>query len=565
MFDYADMDSYDFTGIIDIAWHSHENIVSLVNSDGELYIYDNFLQPEHAKLLDKTLQPAPFLRDPLAETSGNTRKPLTNGKERPRARTPDSLDSILGADDEDDFVSDDDGAGYTNGVKRGNEHLDAIDGFDHKRRSPSWQPRFHQAFQPGSTPWRGNRKYLCVNLIGFVWTVDQDSHNTVTVEFYDREMHRDFHFTDPYQYDKACLNENGTLFACPPSSNNPATIFYRPHQTWTARADWKTTLPPGEEATSIALSDSFIVVTTSEDYIRIYTLFGTPYRIYRQKSTPAVTCASHHDYILTLGNGPITASNSTTLLYTLENIKRDIIHQSDDIVALPSGSGVKSVFFSDEGDPCIYDTNGVLLLLSHWRAPGQARWVPILDTKTLDRLADGKKEETYWPVAVAQRKFHCIILKGGDQHPYFPKPLLTEFDLKIPVSAPLPPNTERDDPTALEGPRLEELFVRSSLLTTLLQDQIDNTANATHTQRTELSRRELEADKCLLQLLNMECREGEERGMKALELVGLMRDGNGRMMDAAGKIAGRYGRTVLQDKIQELAERRLGGEMEELE
>lgn len=29
----------------------------------------------------------------------------------------------------------------------------------------------------------------------------------MTVEFYDREMHRDFHFTDPYLYDRACLSQ----------------------------------------------------------------------------------------------------------------------------------------------------------------------------------------------------------------------------------------------------------------------------------------------------------------------------------------------------------------------
>ena len=45
-----------------------------------------------------------------------------------------------------------------------------------------------------------------LNLTGFVWTVDQDTHHTVTVEFYDHEYHRDFHFTDPYLYDKACLS-----------------------------------------------------------------------------------------------------------------------------------------------------------------------------------------------------------------------------------------------------------------------------------------------------------------------------------------------------------------------
>lgn len=166
---------YDYPGVINVAWHPTENTVSFVTSDGELFIYTNFLQLDFAPLLEKTLQPAPFIRDPLAETTGNARRPLTNGTKevvdfRPRRRgTPDSLDDLLGPElgDEDDFVSDDDGAGYAaevNGFgKRSNGHLEAIDGFDSKRRAPyhSWQPRRHQSFQPGSTPWRGNRKYLC--------------------------------------------------------------------------------------------------------------------------------------------------------------------------------------------------------------------------------------------------------------------------------------------------------------------------------------------------------------------------------------------------------------------
>ena len=300
-----------------------------------------------------------------------------------------------------------------------------------------------------------------------------------------------------------------------------------------------------------------MVVTTSANYVRVFTLFGTPFRVYRQKSSPTVTCASWRDYILTMGNGPVGGDGSTKLLYTIENVKRDDVCQSEDIVALTEGAQVKSVFFSDNGDPCVYDSTGVLLILQHWRSPGQARWVPVLDTKQLERLASGKKEETYWPVAVAQEKFHCIILKGGDQYPYFPKPLLSEFDFRIPCSnLAVPKDTE--DTTVSEGSTLEESFVRGSLMLSLLEDLISST-NATHSQRTELSRREVEVNKSLLQLLNVECREGEDRGMKALEIVGLMRDPSGKMVEAAGKVAGRYGRTVLQEKIGELAEKRLLG------
>jgi len=173
------------------------------------------------------------------------------------------------------------------------------------------------------------------------------------------------------------------------------------------------------------------------------------------------------------------------------------------------------------------------------------------------RLAGGRKEETYWPVAVAQDKFHCIILKGGDKNPYFPRPLLSEFDFQVPVSSAPAKDNESEETTA-EGARFEESFVRGKVLLSLFRDLLAST-NATASQRSDLARRELDLDKTLLQMLAIECREGEERGMKALELVALMSDRNGKMIEAAAKIAQRFGRGVLEDKIRELAEKRVIG------
>ncbi|KAH8794558.1 WD40-repeat-containing domain protein [Hyaloscypha sp. PMI_1271] len=570
--------TYDYADVMDIAWHPTKNLLSFTTTEGWVYIYNDFVSQEHSHLLKLPLQPAPFIHDPLSEISANARRPITNGlKDIPnhgaRRGTPDSLDDILGSDilgDEDDFVVDDDGAGYALGLngngKRPNGVADPYAGPLSKRRTQTWEPQIHDSFQPGSTPWRGNRKYLCLNLIGFVWTVDQDTHNTITVEFYDHEFHRDFHFTDTFLYDKACLNEHGTLFSCPANGDTPATIFYRPHETWTARADWRTQLPKGEEVTAISLSDSFITVTTTANYVRVYTLFGIPYRVYRQKSSPTVTCASWRDYVLTLGNGPVGADGNTRLLYTIQNIKRDEICQSEDVVALPDGETIKSVFFSDNGDPCIYDSTGTLLTLLHWRTPSQATWVPLLDTKLLSRLASGRKTETYFPVAVADNKFHCIILKGGDQYPYFPRPLLSEFDFQIPLSS--KPTAESGDDEDAEAEnegdelsKLESEFVLKSVLAVQQQDLVDFTKSS-HSQRTALARMEVEIDKTLLQMMAVECREGEDRGMRALEMVTLLRDRTGRMMEAAGKVAERYGRNVLGEKIREVGEMRLSA-MEE--
>ena len=167
---------------------------------------------------------------------------------------------------------------------------------------------------------------------------------------------------------------------------------------------------------------------------------------------------------------------------------------------------------------------------------------------------------------MAENKFHCIILKGGDQYPYFPRPLLSEFDFQIPLTFnPKPEHEDKDAPPLNDADELKKLegdYILQSVLTAQEQDLIEST-KSTRAQRTALARNEIEIDKTLLQILAVECREGEERGMRALEIVSLMRDRSGRMIEAAVKVAERYGRNVLGEKIREIGEGRLSGAMDE--
>jgi chromosome transmission fidelity protein 4 len=181
----------------------------------------------------------------------------------------------------------------------------------------------------------------------------------------------------------------------------------------------------------------------------------------------------------------------------------------------------------------------------------------MLDTTQLSRLASGKKQESYFPIAVADNKFHCIILKGGDQYPYFPRPLLSEFAFHVPVSMPQTA-TETSDP-AKETERFEHQYIQSSLLHTLLSSTL-STTRPTAEQTSSLSGLTVNINKTLLQLLASECRNGEEKGMKGLEIVQLMRDGNdGKMYAAAEKVAERFGRQVLGEKVREWAEEKMLG------
>jgi chromosome transmission fidelity protein 4 len=94
------------------------------------------------------------------------------------------------------------------------------------------------------------------------------------------------------------------------------------------------------------------------------------------------------------------------MVYTIEDVLNDETIQNGDLIALPPGGNLKSVFFSEDGDPAIFDSEGVLLVLIHWRKAGQAKWVPLLDTKM---VSNG--QQTYWPISIVGDKFHCIILK----------------------------------------------------------------------------------------------------------------------------------------------------------
>src|ERR1700722_1370593 len=47
--------------IVAMAWHPTENILSYTNNDGELYIHTDFVPTDYISVLEKTLQPAPFI------------------------------------------------------------------------------------------------------------------------------------------------------------------------------------------------------------------------------------------------------------------------------------------------------------------------------------------------------------------------------------------------------------------------------------------------------------------------------------------------------------------------
>lgn len=56
-------------------------------------------------------------------------------------------------------------------------------------------------------------------------------------------------------------------------------------------------------------------------------------------------------------------------------------------------------------------------------------WTPIFMSSSQNK----DREETYWPVGVSLDEIICVICKGIQKYPIFPKPILFNFPLQVPV------------------------------------------------------------------------------------------------------------------------------------
>ena len=43
------------------------------------------------------------------------------------------------------------------------------------------------------------------------------------------------------------------------------------------------------------------------------------------------------------------------------------------------------------------------------------------------------KDKSYWPVGLTETHFTCVVLRGTDLEPWFPRPLIQEIELGMPI------------------------------------------------------------------------------------------------------------------------------------
>ena len=142
---------YTAFNVIALAWHPTSNTLSFTTSQGQLYRWKECISssiPSYGPI-----KKAPTRASNL-DSSQSSRSPSILSRPSPAPFGDDTSE-------DDDFIVDDDGAGY---VRSENRKRNAeFDDFGVSKRGKSdhvFQIRSHQPFQSGSTAWKGSRRYL---------------------------------------------------------------------------------------------------------------------------------------------------------------------------------------------------------------------------------------------------------------------------------------------------------------------------------------------------------------------------------------------------------------------
>ncbi|KAI7901299.1 WD40-repeat-containing domain protein [Cokeromyces recurvatus] len=589
------------TYITGIAWHSYENEITLTDAHGQIRIWkeviptDNSNYPHPAILRNKTtLEPT---SEQVAQKE-KTKNRISNSSlfddddddEEEAIEDQEEGDDVAMVDEEgediEDFVIDDDGAGYAETAEDAEKNKLKLQSRLNLENIPNNKGLIQRlnkvesmfepppSFQPGETPYhkpepgkpfdpqQGERRYMAYNLIGAISTVFEDGHSVINVEFHDQSEYRNFHFTDVLNFSIGAISSVGAVFAVegkesedkPKKENDEdiddldnedineeeenenkqlySTLYFRPNKMGTNK-DWTHYMLPGEDIITVAINQVSVIATTSLGYVRIFSISGIQKHLFSLENVVTMTAMTDLVFIV-YSDGP-AFENQQNLRYILMNTNTYEILQKDKI-QLTTESTLNWVGFSETNQACTYDSQGILRVLYHQRRPYQGRWIPVFDGKAY--AGSQQKTEKYWPVGVLRDRLMCVVIRGSNLYPFFPRPPVKDIPLRLPLLE-----------SSTEVGQLEEQILRIETCNFHERDE----AEATNTEEEYVQtfhEADIEMDIAILKLINLACKS--EKVGRALDLTYTLH--TSESIDKAVKIALFHHYTSLAEKIARIKE-----------
>lgn len=482
-------------------------------------------------------------------------------------------DDVAGEDGLDDFVVDDDAGDYSAALEKERRQRPIRKSL--ARPSTSYAvSKAQSAFQPNSTPMRNSRQFLSLSLFGSLLSIDQDTHHVVSFESFDSAARRNWKMVDHFGYTMASVGSSGALLACPAKGESLSAVHYKPFEAagaWsTPGAEWGVELPKGEEIVAIAMGGaparrqqddeddiaraaaqltSTAIVATSAGYLRFFSASGLQRYVWAL-GCQVVTMAAGKQHAIVVHRGQAAIDGYQNLSYTLIDLISFEVRQTG---ALPLSREVELrwIGFNELDIAAFYDARGVLHLLDRaFAAPGQARWTPVLDTRTIVPSKGTEEDSTsttsrtqFWPLSMSATQLYCVFVRGALSYPdpsASGHPMIQEVDLKLPLLG-------LDQPAG----ELEEKHLRQSLLASSIRSSFGALVVPPTEYASDLPDPSVlvhQSDKDLLQLIQISCKS--EKHARALDAA---RELHGtRMLDAALQIAAFFHLPTLGERMNAL-------------
>ncbi|OTF81844.1 WD domain containing protein, partial [Euroglyphus maynei] len=281
--------------------------------------------------------------------------------------------------------------------------------------------------------------------------------------------------------------------------------------TWDEMKEWQITLPQEEKFDCITAGQTFVAAITDLRYLRIWTTGGIQTMI-RCIDGPSVNLSSFDNYLMVLyhqaAQHPQDGQSISCIVLKVDHRYRTRAHiiPQPVSVALSPKSTVYWSGFTDEGTPCVVDSDGIVRVYKNHFGSG---WFPICATKQ-----------------------QVTVINT------IPKPTLTILPLQIPLCE------LGDDFTGSAKSKHEEECIRNRWLCSLLKRlSLDN-----YDVEDSLDQAEKQVINSLIKLFALSL--GAERESLALEVAKLLP--NSQALEGAVRYAERQRHRSLAMKLVEM-------------
>lgn len=424
----------------------------------------------------------------------------------------------------------------SNGSKRENEEKGEASGEPAPRVQTVVQSYQQPAFQPGSTPVHFEQRFMLWNETGIVRAYSTEAEDTIDVEFHDVATHHTINMTNANDYTIAALSSEALVLANGEADElSSSRILCMNFVTWDeSNKEWTVDLPEDEFAAAVALGGGFVAVATNKRFVRLWTIGGTQLHMFSIPGSVVCLSAQEGSLLVVYNSAPGTKYNPVLAAYILKINPKSSATTKQPLpnpvpVSLVPDSLLAWAGFTDEGTPCIVDTDGYVRLM---RDVIGNTWIPIVHLK--DKLKSKTDNNFVIGLSEINEQVRCIFCKGSRHPAVIPRPHVTFVPFELPLCG----------RTAMKG-KLEESHIRSKLANSMLEKLLTEGYDVeSQTQRNYKSMNE-----SLLRLFAMAI--GSNCEALALEISYLMP--SGKSVESAIRYALQKRCTALAEKLREVA------------